>query len=340
MRTHARRFWATTVVLTLRGGSFLAIAVPCVHAESNGALTGRVIDPLERIVPGAKIVVRDRATLLERSARTNAEGIYEIPALPVGVYRMQVSAPGFRLYTVEALTMEVARTLVQDAHLEVGDISQEVTVRSQAPLIDGATTSVGHLIDGRTVQEIPLNGRYFLDLSVLSPGSVTAPQAAFSAAPTRGLGAFSINTAGNREETVNYMINGITLNDLTFSAISFQPSISAVQEFKIDNSTFSAEYGQSSGAIVNLATRSGSSQFHGELFEFLRNDALDARNFFTFTSSKPSAFKRSSAVTWEAPSSGARLSSFSHTKASVRRSRLISTAWSLATRSAGPPPTA
>jgi hypothetical protein len=106
------------------------------------------------------------------------------------------------------------------------------------------------------------------------------------------LGALAINTAGNREETVNYMVNGITLNDLVFSSILYQPSISTVQEFKIDNSTLSAEYGQSSGAVVNVATRSGTAQFHGELFEFLRNDALDARNFFTFNSSEPPPFKR------------------------------------------------
>ena len=193
---------------------------------------------------------------------------------------------------MEALTTDVARTLVQEVHLEIGDISQEVTVKSQAILIDGATTSVGHVIDGRTVQEIPLNGRYFLDLAVLAPGSVTASQNGFNTTPTRGLGALAINTAGNREDTVNYMINGITLNDQLFSGILFQPSISTVQEFKIDNSTLSAEYGQSSGAVVNVATRSGTSQFHGELFEFLRNDALDARNFFTLTSSEPPPFKR------------------------------------------------
>ena len=151
---------------------------------------------------------------------------------------------------------------------------------------------MGHVIDGRTVQEIPLNGRYFLDLALLVPGSVTPSQSGFSTTPSRGLGALAINTAGNREETVNYMINGITINNLVSSAILFQPSISTVQEFKIDNTSFSAEYGQSSGAIVNVATRSGTSQFHGELFEFLRNDALDARNFFNFTSSEPPPFKR------------------------------------------------
>src|SRR5437660_2318168 len=186
---------------------------------------------------------------------------------------MQVIASGFRLYTVESLTMDVARTQVQEVQLEVGNISEEVKVESQKARIDGGTTYVGHVIDGKTVQELPLNGRYLLDLAVLSPGSVTAPQTGFSAAPSRGLGALAINTAGNREETVNYMINGITLNDLVFSAILFQPSISTIEAFKIDNSTFSAEYGQSSGAVVNVATRSGTSQFHAELFEFLRNDA-------------------------------------------------------------------
>jgi len=293
MRTHS--VWDVLLAISsliIGGVLLLGIVVECAQAESNSTLTGRVIDPSGRIVAGAEIVVRDSATFAERSVRTNVEGIYEIPGLPVGVYRMQVRASGFRLYRVESLKTEVARTLVQDARLEIGDVSQEVTVQAQAAHIDGATTSVGHMIDGRTVRELPLNGRYFLDLAVLSPGSVTAPQTGFSAAPTRGLGALAINTAGNREETVNYMINGITLNDLVFSSILFQPSISALEEFKIDNSTFSAEYGQSSGAIVNLATRSGASQFHGELFEFLRNDALDSRNFFRLTSSAPSPFKR------------------------------------------------
>jgi hypothetical protein len=99
------------------------------------------------------------------------------------------------------------------------------------------------------------------------------------------------STPGNREETVNYLVNGVTLNNLVFSSIEFQPSISTVQEFKMDNSTISAEYGQSSGAVVNVATRTGSSQFHGELFEFLRNKALDARNVFNLTCRKPPPFK-------------------------------------------------
>jgi hypothetical protein len=270
----------------------LSTASGLATADSNSKVTGSVIDPSERTVAGARVVVRNLATLAERAAHTNSDGVYEIRALPVGTYRLEASAAGFRPYIVEALTTGVARTLIRDIRLEIGDVSTEITVGSHAALIDAATASVGHVVQGRTVQGIPLNGRYFLDLALLVPGSVTPPQNGFSTTPSRGLGALAINTAGNREETVNYMINGLTLNDLVYSSILFQPPIGAVEEFKIDNSTLSAEYGQSSGAVVNVATRSGTAEFHGELFEFLRNDALDARNFFNFTSSEPPPFKR------------------------------------------------
>jgi len=134
------------------------------------------------------------------------------------------------------------------------------------------------------VQQLPLNGRYFLDLGLLVTGSVTPSQAAFSAVPMRGLGPLAINTGGNREETVNYLINGITLNNLTFGSISFQPSISTVQEFKVDNSTFSAEYGGSSGAIVNTATRSGTNEFSA-IYElrFRGNRCVDGWQLFITT---------------------------------------------------------
>jgi PAS domain S-box-containing protein len=152
------------------------------HADSEGTLFGRVVDPSGRAVPNANVVLRNSATLVERTVTTSNEGLYEVPALPVGSYRLQVRAAGFRLYTVEAITMEVARIIDLDLHLEIGDLSEEVTVQSQAALVDAGTTSVGHVIDGRTVQDIPLNGRYFLDLAVLSPGSVTSTQNGVAAA--------------------------------------------------------------------------------------------------------------------------------------------------------------
>ena len=276
---------------TIITGLLLCAWLPPVFAEADSKVAGRVADPSDAAVPDAAILVRNVATLMEWRTTTNSAGTYEIGALPVGEYSLEVRAPGFRLCTIEGLKTEVARTMIQDLQLQVGDISHEVVVRFSPTPIEGATISVGHVIDERTVQAIPLNGRQFLNLAQLAPGSV-APAGGFSTTPMRGLGTLAINTAGNREETVNYIVNGITLNDLVFSGILYQPAISTVQEFRIDNSTFSAEYGQSSGAVVNVATRSGTGQFHAEMFEFVRNDALDARNYFTFTSSQPPPFKR------------------------------------------------
>ncbi|HEU4836499.1 MAG TPA: TonB-dependent receptor [Pyrinomonadaceae bacterium] len=265
----------------------------CVHAQSTASIEGLITDQHGALVSGVEITASDPAIAVTRRAITDDSGRYQIAALPVGNYRLEVSARGFQTRVLERLRVEVARKLTQDFQLEIGDVAQEVTVTTTASdLIERATISVGHVIDQEKVQTLPLNGRYFLDLGLLVPGSVTPPQGAFSSAPIRGLGSFSITTAGNREETTNYIINGITLNNLTNSSITFQPSIGAVKEFKVDNSTFSAEYGQSSGAVVNIATRSGASEYHGEMFEFFRNDALDARNFFTFTSNEPPPFKR------------------------------------------------
>jgi Carboxypeptidase regulatory-like domain/TonB dependent receptor len=263
-----------------------------VSAQSTASIEGQVFDQDGAVIPSVKIVARSPAIGVERTALCDDDGRYLLAALPVGDYTVEASTAGFKKQVVESLTIEVSRRLIQDFQLEAGDVSEQVTISSPNGGIERSTMSVGHVIDRRMVQDIPLNGRYFLDLGLLVPGSVTPPQGAFSSAPIRGLGSFSITTGGSREETVNYVINGITLNNLTNSSITFQPSIGAVQEVKVDNSTFSAEYGQSSGAVVNIATRSGGNDFHGELFEFFRNDALDARNFFTFTSNQPPPFKR------------------------------------------------
>ena len=260
--------------------------------QSTATLQGRVLDPNGAVVPGAKITARHDKTGVERFGETDNHGNYQIAALTVGSYRVEVQAGGFRTTVLESLSVEVARIVVQDFLLEVGDITQTINVTPEARLIEAATVSVGQVIDQRTTQELPLNGRHFIDLGLLVPGSVTPPQNGTLSTPARGQGSFALNTAGNREDTINYQINGINLNDQINNIITFLPPISSIQEFKFDNSTFSAEYGRNSGAIVNIATRRGANQFHGELFEYFRNDALDARNFFNFTSSRPPPFKR------------------------------------------------
>ena len=263
-----------------------------VQGQSTASIEGLITDQHGALIRGARITATDPAIGVTRAAVTDSSGRYQIVALPIGDYRVEVGANGFQTGIVERVRLEVGRRLTQDFQLQVGDISGNVSITESGDLLERSTVSVGHVTDGRMVQDIPLNGRYFLDLGLLAPGSVTPTQTGFSTVPSRGVGALAINTAGNREETVNFMINGITLNNMVFSSITFQPSIDTIEEFRIDNSTFSAQYGQNSGAVVNIATRSGANDFHGELFEFFRNDALDARNFFTLTSSEPPPFKR------------------------------------------------
>jgi hypothetical protein len=276
-------FVFTTAVFLLTS----AIAV----AQSTSSLQGTITDEKGGVVANATVLVRNQGTAIERTTQSDSDGNYQVPALPAGTYHVEIRAQGFGTQIVENLEVEVARPGVKDFQLKVGDISQEVTVTADTSVIESATTSVGTVINQRTVQEIPLNGRHFVDLGLLIPGSVTPPQNGFLTAPLRGQGSFGLNTGGGREDTVNFMINGVNLNDMVQNQITFQPSINTVQEFKLDNSTFSAEYGRNSGAIANIATRSGTNDFHGELFEFLRNSALDARNFFERTP-HPTPFKR------------------------------------------------
>jgi hypothetical protein len=259
-------------------------------AQSTATIQGAVTDESGAAVAKAKVIARNTATGIERTTDTDSEGNYQIASLPVGAYRLEIQAQGFQTAIVNDLVLEVGKITAQNFQLKVGGVTQEVSITADSGLVETTTSTVGQVINQKTVQEIPLNGRHFVDLGLLIPGSVTPPQNGFLTAPLRGQGSFAFNTAGNREDTVNFMINGINLNDMVQNQITFQPSINTVQEFKVDNSTFSAEYGRSSGAIANIATRSGTNSFHGEAFEFLRNDALDARNFFD--GPKPPPFKR------------------------------------------------
>ena len=270
---------------------FVALAYSA-FARSTAAIQGTVEDPSGAVVPNATITVRNLGTGGERTAQTDAAGSYQIASLPVGTYRIEVKAPGMQTVAANNVVLEVGRSVVQNFTLKVASASEIVEITAAVPTVETSTVSVNTVINQRTVQEIPLNGRHFVDLGLLIPGSVTPPQNGFLTAPLRGQGSFAFNTAGNREDSVNFMINGVNLNDMAQNQITFQPTISTVQEFKVDNQSYSAEYGRNSGAIVNIATRTGSNDWHGEALEFLRNSYLDARNYFNPTPILQSPFKR------------------------------------------------
>ena len=267
-------------------------------AQSTASLSGTVSDATGAVVVNAKVVATKQGTGVESATQTDTAGAYLFPSLPIGIYRVQATAPGFQSAIISNLKLEVATAVVQNIQLRIGQAAETVEITADTALVDTTTTSMSQVINDKTVQEIPLNGRHFTDLSLLTPGTVTPPANGFLSAPLRGQGSFGINTAGQREDTTNWLVNGINLNDNVQNQITFQPPIDTLAEYKIDNSSFPAEYGRNSGAIVNLATRSGTSEYHGELFEFFRNNDLDARNFFnpvltsTGAPNPQAAFKR------------------------------------------------
>jgi hypothetical protein len=262
------------------------------NAQVLAAVQGRAFDPSGAVVGGATVRARNESTTFEVSASSDDLGRYYLGALPNGTYTLTAAARGFRVARIAALTVDVGRVIVYDFHLELGGQTEAVDVHADMPLLDRASSTVGHLVTASTMEKIPLNGRHFTDLGLIVPGSVAPSQAGFSSRPIRGVGALAFNTAGNREEAVAFLVNGVSTNNLTFGSLIFEPPLASIDEVKIDNSVFAAEHGHVSGAIVNIATRSGSDEFRGEAFEFFRNDALDARNFFEFTSRHPHPFRR------------------------------------------------
>ena len=261
---------------------FTALSVGALGAwgQSTSSLSGIVTDPSGAVVVHAHVTVHSLATNADRTIDTDSDGLYAVPSLQPGDYKVQVTAAGFSPYTLPKVTLNVARQVTVNMRLAVLTAGETVQVESATQEIESQTITVGQVIDTRSVQDLPLNGRHFLDLTVLTPGGVVAPTAGNLTSASRGLGANSFITAGNREDSVNFQINGINLNDIIQNQITFQPSIGTTSEFKINNSTFSAEYGRSDGSIVTVATRSGTDRFHGEAFDYFRNEALDARNYF------------------------------------------------------------
>ncbi len=260
-----------------------------VQGQSTATLQGTVTDPNGGTIPSAKVVATNEATGVKLETRTDGAGLYLFPPLSIGAYTLEISAAGFQTTILRGLKLDVATTVTKNVQLSIGETSQTVEVTAEEPLLDESSNTIGQLIDGKTVQQIPLNGRHFTDLSLLTPGTVTPPANGFLSFPLRGQGSFGINTAGQREDTTNWLVNGINLNDNVQNQLTFQPPIDTLAEYKIDNSSFPAQYGRNSGAIVNLATRSGANDYHGELFEFFRNNDLDARNFFNVAKSATGA---------------------------------------------------
>ena len=287
MQSRSTRFFLTQavllslVVLSLLSSSF---------AQSyRGTISGQVRDASKGVIPGANVTAKSAATGLTRTATTNGSGEFVLAELPAGNYEVTAKAQGLADVTLKALVSVGADTKLDFDLSQVATRQEQVTVTEEAPLIDTTRDVLGQVVDNQMVSQLPLNGRDFGKIVALVPG-VTV-EGSGVAGTEKGFGQFNIN--GNRDRSNNYMLDGTDNNDPFFNnsalnqvGITGAPAsllpVDAIQEFNLQ-SQFPAEYGRNSGSAVNILTKSGTNQFHGSAFEFFRNNALDARNYFNTT---------------------------------------------------------
>ena len=270
---------------------FLAIGILLAshaYAQISGAtLSGTVTDQSGGVVPQATISIKNVATGIMRSNTTSAAGFYSAPNLLPGIYEVKTEAQGFTSKIQTGVNLTVGEQQVLNFTLQVGQMSQTVEVNTEAPNVDLASSTISAVVSSTTVRELPLNGRSWTDLATLQPGvSSIQTQPDFTAGPDRGKRGFGnqLTIDGARPQQNNYRLDGISMNDYDNSApgsvLGGDLGVDAIQEFSVLTSNYSADYGRTSGGVVNAITRSGTNQFHGSVYEFLRNDALDAANFF------------------------------------------------------------
>ncbi len=254
----------------------------------NAQITGRVSDSLQAVITDAEVSATNLATQVVRRTVTNERGLYAIPSLPPGVYAISVIKPGFRTETRTNLQLIVDQTATMDFELQVGAVTEKIEVNAQAALLDEQTSSLGQLIDNAKIQNIPLNGRSAFRLVQLTPGilSTRAASGQFGDIPVNTTWDTNFSINGGRAQSNEIQIDGVPATAGFFNQITTIPSIESTQEFKVQSNNLSAEWGRFAGGVLNVSTRSGTNEFHGAVFEFLRNSAFDANELFNKTSGR------------------------------------------------------
>ena len=254
-------------------------------SQTTASITGTITDSSGAVVPGSQITVTSVDTGAERSVSSDATGNYLFPSLLAANYRLRVESDGFRAIERRDIRLEVNQTIRIDFTLEVGQVAETIEVRGAPPPLDSDTSAIGQVIESRAVEDLPLNGRSFVQLAILAPGVVGA---GFGPANTIMGGSrpddlrpgSELFTNGIRENGNNFEIDGNDNNDRITLSISLRPSVEAIREFKMETSLFKADQGRNAGATVNVVTKSGTNEFHGSAYWFYRNRELDAKNFF------------------------------------------------------------
>ncbi|MBA3639516.1 MAG: TonB-dependent receptor [Acidobacteria bacterium] len=255
------------------------------YAQATGTISGLVTDQTGGVMPGVAVEVTNTDTNQTRSAVTGTDGFYTVPLLQPGPYGVKATLQGFRVTLREGVRVTVESTSRVDLALTVGGLEESVKVTADAPLVETASASLGTVIDQKKIVELPLNGRNFTQLGTLIPGVVAPPPALGGAAGDATPGGFGATTSGfsvngMRNQSNNFLLDGASNNDTFNTGFVMRPPPDAIQEFKIQTHSYSAEYGRNSGSVVNVVTKAGTNVLHGAAWEFNRDDALQARNFF------------------------------------------------------------
>ncbi len=256
-----------------------------IHAQAAGQINGIITDSSGSVLPGVTVEATNTATGAMRSAISGADGLYSIPQLAPGSYTVKASLQGFRTAQRDGVRVTVSETARAAFELEVGQLSETITVNAEVTLVETSNATHGIVIDEQKVVDLPLNGRNFTQLGTLIPGVVAPPGGLGGQSGDATPGGFGnatggFNVNGMRNQSNNFLMDGATNNDTFNTGFVLRPPPDAIQEFKILTHAFSAEYGRNAGSVVNVVTKSGSNTLSGALWEFNRNDALNARNYF------------------------------------------------------------
>src|SRR5580700_575229 len=263
---------------------FATLLLPnLLQADVTGAILGTVHDRSNAVIVGARVVATNVETNFSKTAISGSDGQYHILALPAGTYRVTAEASGFQTFTSTGIDVKVNDQLRIDATLDVGSLQHEVTVEASAVQVETESTQLGDVIESAKMLSLPLNGRSYLDLLGLQAGVVPITSGVIPGDRSVS-GMFSnpgnVSVNGQRETANAFLVNGGDVSEGRNLGAGLIPNLDSVEEFRLITISFDAEYGKFSGAVMNAITKSGTNGFHGDVFEFLRNDRLDAKNYF------------------------------------------------------------
>ena len=250
--------------------------------SSSGTFLGTVRDSTGAVIPGATVSVLNQDTGLRRETVSSGAGEFEMPYVPLGNYTVTCKSKGFKTVDRTGINLQVDQKARIDFTLAVGEVSDTITITEAPPLVKTSSSEFGEVVQKRAVQDLPLNGRNYVQLVHLTAGVTTGQQGGniegAGAFVPRGTGSFNAN--GQRSQNNNFMVDGIDNNESWINSTILQPSVEATNEFKVYTANPPAEFGRASGGVVNVQIRSGTNEMHGSVYNYLRNSALDARDFF------------------------------------------------------------